>query len=444
MTGGYRAPSQLSVTDRPLSRASTTATSTHTHLNIATKYQRNGGDPSTIMKSLTTAQPYSVRIDSNGDDIRCLEWGMPGGGAQNMLAYCSQSSLHIVHVAHVVDDDGEDDEEEIDGEEAGKMDRLSITELASYQMPCNSAAPIKLAWSHLSFCDSQLLLDEEEEQVPFFIRIACCCTDGIIRVFNSSLKDSPLECSLSGHLDFVNDISFDPHDESGLTLASASDDHSFRIWNCETGESSVYYTQSECLAIRYHPQRNNWLLVADSLYNIAIYNTETGQPFMQLVPHSESFPQLNMKQQQLLNSIDWCLADYERICATIGSHFYQWKLTVGKPIITAYSKGQLSRSTASSSTNRIIKCSPSSELFALTSSSSQSTSTGKYGYQILLYRFTNSQSPFCAILTPNVPQAHGARIDTISWTILGAGESLNPVNVLAASSNQSIYFWRTH
>ena len=405
----FRAPSQTSgsIDGRPGSRTSSVV-SAHTTLHLA---------PTALSaRPLSVIHSVEQQIDAQ-EKVLCLAWGRDD--CSNLLAFGTDSGVTVVRI-NVVDETVDMDDIE---SEQDIVSRVDVEEVVSFGLP---AACIKIAWS----------LNSVSAHGVVAIRLACACADHTIRIVASEYDNSD---SLFGHRDFINGLSFDPHsvdykDEfdnvvPNERLVSAGDDLTFRVWNIgvENGRPcSVYYTKSECVSAQFHPQRNFWIMVGCSDGTISIFNMQSEDYIMQLP--------LGINPSSPLKSLDWCLSDYERICALVGSQYFTWKLSLGKGRISPQLVGDLK----SAKGGKSIKYAPNNDMIAITLNEPKSMKIStRQMYPIYLYRSQHVTVPISALVTP--VSLGTAPVDDFCWTLL-PGQQYEKT-VVAGCSNQAICIW---
>lgn len=128
--------------------------------------------------------------------------------------------------------------------------------------------------------------------------MATFCTAGAdfrLRVFRSNLEDSDTVQILDGHTGYINDVAFEP--ATGKYLASVSDDHSCKIRSKKDNFESqmVFRFKSPTMAVCWHPDDSEKLLVAEKRGTIHLYNLVGKQITLSIETNKAP-----------LMSADWC------------------------------------------------------------------------------------------------------------------------------------------
>lgn len=140
-----------------------------------------------------------------------------------------------------------------------------------------------LAWGPRS---SQLV-------APRCLQFATTGTDHKVRLYFQDTAEVTVK-PLKGHTDYVNSVVYEP--ETGDLIASCSDDHTARMWNCTTGKSlHTFHLSSPGMSVCWHPSETGKILVAQKSGVISLYNSSSYAPILSLDACSAP-----------LLSVDWC------------------------------------------------------------------------------------------------------------------------------------------
>lgn len=113
--------------------------------------------------------------------------------------------------------------------------------------------------------------------LPKCVKFCAADSDFVLRVYRTNLVDSDSVQVLKGHTSYINDVAWEP--SSGKYLASVSDDHSCQIrsqkddFECQ----AIFRFKSAGVAVHWHPDNPEKLLVAEKRGIIHIYNVESRQ-----------------------------------------------------------------------------------------------------------------------------------------------------------------------
>jgi protein transport protein SEC13 len=94
-------------------------------------------------------------------------------------------------------------------------------------------------------------------------------SDNLVKIwtFTSALGNYELTCTLPGHTDWVRDVAFSPTPLSKQYIASASQDHTVRIWTLaaggDVGDASAW--KSEVLDFEVVVWRVSWSMAGNVL-----------------------------------------------------------------------------------------------------------------------------------------------------------------------------------
>lgn len=107
-------------------------------------------------------------------------------------------------------------------------------------------------------------------ELPTVIHFCTAANDFKLRIFQGNLTDINIGKLLSGHEDYVNDVSYDPE---STFLASTGDDHTARIWTTEDYKCvGTLYLSSPGTAVCWHREDKDKLMVAEKNGIIRFYN----------------------------------------------------------------------------------------------------------------------------------------------------------------------------
>lgn len=159
---------------------------------------------------------------------------------------------------------------------------------------------------------------------PKCVHIAAAYTNFVISIYKSDLADQTTVQILQGHTNYVNQIAWEPEN---AYLASVSDDHSCILW--ENGnifeKKTTFYLKSAGIAVKWHPDREYKLLVAEKNGIIRYYNVKTEQAVLSI----------ETKKTPLM-SMDWAPSKCSLVAALAAGEFSLWNLD--KPCIPLMSK----------------------------------------------------------------------------------------------------------
>jgi len=153
---------------------------------------------------------------------------------------------------------------------------------------------------------------------PPSLHFATSGSDHKLRLYNTKGNQvSVKECK--GHNDYINSIAYEP--EVGEIVVTASDDHTARVWDCTTTDSSkallhTFSLNSPGMAVQWHPFESGKLLVGQKSGVISMYNSVTYRPILSLDCCASP-----------LSSVDWCLANSTLVSAAVFSQIVQFDLS---------------------------------------------------------------------------------------------------------------------
>lgn len=150
--------------------------------------------------------------------------------------------------------------------------------------------------------------------MPKLVIFCTAGSDYALRIFRSDLQKSDSVQTLNGHTSYINDISWNSETEF---LASVSDDQSCRVWSAASNYSTAvkFCLSSAGVAVKWHMQEPNKILVAEKKGIIRLYNIRSQQSVM-----SVECPKMP------LTSADWSLINCHVITALSAGEIYSWDL----------------------------------------------------------------------------------------------------------------------
>ncbi|KZC13807.1 PREDICTED: nucleoporin Nup37 [Dufourea novaeangliae] len=116
--------------------------------------------------------------------------------------------------------------------------------------------------------------------VPKVLMFCIAGADFRIRLYTSNMTDDTV-CEMEGHKDYINSICYETE---GEILASASDDHTCKLWAVKEDEKciSTFYLTSPGMTIRFHPEKPGKFLVGEKNGQIHMYDVRSQQAIMSL------------------------------------------------------------------------------------------------------------------------------------------------------------------
>lgn len=136
------------------------------------------------------------------------------------------------------------------------------------------------------------------------------CTAGadyLVRIYRHNLVDTDTVQEVNRHTSYINDVAWEIN--SGKYLASVSDDHSCQI-RCQQDNFKseiVFRLKSAGVAVRWHPEHEEKLLVAEKRGTIHMYNVESRQITISI--DSTKVPLLD---------VDWCWKNQLLVSTLVG------------------------------------------------------------------------------------------------------------------------------
>lgn len=113
--------------------------------------------------------------------------------------------------------------------------------------------------------------------LPKNVKFCTADADFLIRIYRTNMINNDTIQVLKGHTSYINDVAWEPN--HGKYLASASDDHSCQIrsqkddFECQ----AIFRFKSAAMAVKWHPENAEKLLVAEKRGIVHIYNVESKQ-----------------------------------------------------------------------------------------------------------------------------------------------------------------------
>lgn len=136
-----------------------------------------------------------------------------------------------------------------------------------------------------------------------------------LRIFRCDLDKTDTVQTLKGHTNYINAIAWDPECKY---LASVSDDHSCIIWNnhddFET-KSILFFLKSAGMAVKWHQDDSEKILVAEKKGVIHMYNVISQQIVLSI----------DTKKSPLM-SADWSLSNRLYVAALVAGEIVRWDL----------------------------------------------------------------------------------------------------------------------
>ncbi|KAB0800098.1 hypothetical protein PPYR_07978 [Photinus pyralis] len=173
----------------------------------------------------------------------------------------------------------------------------------------------ELAQLHNGVTCTALALSSETSISTLPCNVVFCVAgdDYKIRVFKSDLALDSSTKILSGHSDYINDISYDPE---GNYLASVSDDNTVKVWNTDNYkcEATLFLT-SPGTAVCWHREDASKLMVAEKIGLIRFYNVNTQKPI------------LSLEFGKPLSAAHWSPSDSQVICSLHLGELVVWDLS---------------------------------------------------------------------------------------------------------------------
>ncbi|XP_050301561.1 nucleoporin Nup37 [Anthonomus grandis grandis] len=116
--------------------------------------------------------------------------------------------------------------------------------------------------------------------LPNQVIFATGSSDFKLRVYESDLEQNTLCRELSGHVSYINDVTFDPEN---LYMASASDDNTVKLWFTDGFRlKSTFHLNSPAMVVSWHRADSGKMLVAEKIGLIKFYNVDTETPILSL------------------------------------------------------------------------------------------------------------------------------------------------------------------
>lgn len=143
------------------------------------------------------------------------------------------------------------------------------------------------------------------------------CTAGAdfqLRIYSSDLAETDTVQFLDGHKSYVNSIAWD---FGGQFLASGSDDHTVALWKVKEDykKEATFYFKSSVMAVKWHPDESEKLLVAEKSGVIHLYNA----------PEEEILLSVEAPRQPLL-SADWAPTNSAFVTCLAAGEIFTWDL----------------------------------------------------------------------------------------------------------------------
>ncbi|KAK5643283.1 hypothetical protein RI129_007128 [Pyrocoelia pectoralis] len=172
----------------------------------------------------------------------------------------------------------------------------------------------ELAQMHNGVTCMALAISSETTINTFPHNVVFCSAgdDYKIRLFKSDLGLHSSTKILSGHSDYINDISYDP--ESNY-LASVSDDNTVKIWDVVNYTCETLFLTSPGTAVCWHREDSSKLMVAEKIGLIRFYNVNTQKPI------------LSLEFGKPLSAAHWSPSDSQVICSLHLGELVVWDLS---------------------------------------------------------------------------------------------------------------------
>jgi len=196
-------------------------------------------------------------------------------------------------------------------EEAPEVDGLEYKELRQFH---HGSRPTALAWSP----ESSLV------DIPKVVRLCTAGADKKIRILHSDLKQEDTVKEVCGHTDYINSLIYEP--EKGEHIASASDDHTCRVWGAADGaQKACFPLSSPGMAVCWHTEDPLKLMVAEKSGTIRFFSITNQQPILSLDCGTTPLLAADWSSSNLLRVAaiaagDWFLFDTSRSSRPIDSH----------------------------------------------------------------------------------------------------------------------------
>ncbi|GAB0099469.1 Nucleoporin Nup37 [Sergentomyia squamirostris] len=168
---------------------------------------------------------------------------------------------------------------------------------------------------HEAHCQALAISPETSLSIfPKNVVIAAAGGDFNIRILTSDLDEQHTVRVLKGHNNYINAIAWET---DGEFLASVSDDYSCILWDARADFeiSTRFYMTAAGMAVKWHPEVKDKLLVAAKDGIVSVYNVKTEQVVLTL--ETMKFP---------LMSCDWSTKNRHCVVALAAGELFAWDL----------------------------------------------------------------------------------------------------------------------
>ncbi|XP_071451263.1 nucleoporin Nup37 isoform X1 [Hetaerina americana] len=225
--------------------------------------------------------------------------------SQNLICLGLSTEI-IVGVVKFQEDQPDEEEDKSETEKCVDDECIEFQPLREFHHETRVQA---LAWSP----DSSIIV------MPRLIRFCSAGSDHKLRLINSDLVNSDGVQILTGHTDYINAIAFHP---DGHLIASASDDHTCRLWNIEDDGRYIFHLDSPAMSVCWHPEEPKKLIVGEKAGRIRLYNAIEGTAILSVDAGGGGAQTRSLTypiQPLPLTSAHWSLSNPQMLAALVGS-----------------------------------------------------------------------------------------------------------------------------